>query len=107
MGTLEGHSAVVTGASRGIGRAIAVGYAREGATVYLAARSRPDLDDVVDVSVLVVADPLVRCQRQLDRNDATEEWLDRWDAAERWYFDQVRPTASFDVVVQDIPPHGR
>ena len=68
--------------------------------------SRPELDDVVDVSVLVMADPHLRRQRQLDRNDATDEWLDRWDVAERWYFDHVRPAASFDIVVQDTPPHA-
>lgn len=35
-GTLAGKTAVVTGASSGIGRAIALRYAREGATVYIA-----------------------------------------------------------------------
>jgi len=37
--------AVVTGASRGLGRAIAVALAEAGAHVALAARSKPDLDD--------------------------------------------------------------
>ncbi len=40
---LEGKVAVVTGASRGIGRAIALGYAREGAGLLLVARSDSDL----------------------------------------------------------------
>jgi NAD(P)-dependent dehydrogenase (short-subunit alcohol dehydrogenase family) len=36
---VQGKIAIVTGASRGIGKAIALGYAREGATVVVAARS--------------------------------------------------------------------
>lgn len=39
MGTLTGKVAVVTGASRGIGRAIALGLAREGCAVVVAAKS--------------------------------------------------------------------
>ena len=34
-GLLQNHIAVVTGAASGIGRAIALGYAREGARVVL------------------------------------------------------------------------
>jgi NAD(P)-dependent dehydrogenase (short-subunit alcohol dehydrogenase family) len=43
--TLAGKVAVVTGASRGLGRAIAVALAEAGADVALAARSKPDLEE--------------------------------------------------------------
>lgn len=42
---LNGKAALVTGASRGIGRAIAVGLAREGADVALVGRDRAALDE--------------------------------------------------------------
>ncbi|MGE4339407.1 MAG: SDR family NAD(P)-dependent oxidoreductase [Pigmentiphaga sp.] len=44
---LEGKVAIVTGAGQGIGEAIAMGYAAEGAKVVITGRTRSKLDDVV------------------------------------------------------------
>lgn len=44
---VEGSVAVITGASSGIARATALGFARRGASVVVAARSKESLDDVV------------------------------------------------------------
>jgi 7-alpha-hydroxysteroid dehydrogenase len=61
--SLEGKTAVVTGSGRGIGAAIALAFAREGADVVLSSRSQNELDavkaQIVEIgrkAVTVVAD---------------------------------------------------
>jgi NAD(P)-dependent dehydrogenase (short-subunit alcohol dehydrogenase family) len=46
--SLEGHAAVVTGAGRGIGRAIALGLAEAGADVVVAARRTAEIEAVAE-----------------------------------------------------------
>ena len=67
MNRLDGLVAVVTGGGRGIGRAIALEMAREGARVAISSRTRDELDSVVsEISDLgseglsVVADAMSR-----------------------------------------------
>src|SRR5271163_5069505 len=44
---LGGKAAIVTGGSKGIGRATAIGFAAEGASVLVCARGREALDETV------------------------------------------------------------
>ncbi|NIO08949.1 MAG: SDR family NAD(P)-dependent oxidoreductase [Deltaproteobacteria bacterium] len=48
MGRLEGKIALITGSSRGIGKSIAMAFAREGARLVLAARGKENLDAAVE-----------------------------------------------------------
>ncbi len=70
--------------------------------------ARPELADLINLSVLVDAPVDVRHQRlaarramYVGRDDEKylDSWHARWDAAEDYYFTQVRPKSSFDLVV--------
>ena len=64
---LDGQVAVITGAGRGIGRAIALAYAREGAKLALAARNESELQEVVGAATELGAEAIAV------RTDVTEQ----------------------------------
>ena len=48
MESLQGKNALITGAGKGIGRALAIALAQEGVNVGLVARTAADLEHVAD-----------------------------------------------------------
>jgi len=72
---VQGKIAIVTGASRGIGKAIALGYAREGATVVVAARSETAPSERLPGSIHETVDEIqaAGCHALAVRCDVTDE----------------------------------
>ncbi len=56
MGNLEGKIAVVTGASRGIGKGIALALGEQGATVYVSGRTTGDGERTIDTTARQVTE---------------------------------------------------
>jgi len=70
MGQLDGKVAVITGGGRGIGQAIALRYAAEGATVVLSSRTQADLDTTLDAAGVGPDRGLAVVADAMDRDDA-------------------------------------
>lgn len=89
--SLQGRNAIVTGGSRGIGRAIAVELARQGANVLISYRSRPDLAEAVVEEVRALG--VGAAMSEADARDST--------AVERMT-EQARETfGSIDILVNN------
>src|SRR4051812_33481336 len=75
-GRLEGKVAVVTGASRGIGLAIARAFAREGARVGMASRKAPELAAAAAEIEAEIPGSVVAKALHVGQLDAIAPWWD-------------------------------
>ncbi|MCD9624284.1 SDR family NAD(P)-dependent oxidoreductase [Rhabdothermincola salaria] len=81
MGQLDGKVAVITGGGRGIGRAIALRYAAEGATVVVSSRTGTDLETTLAAAGVGDERGLAVVADAMDRDEARRpvtEALDRF-----------------------------
>lgn len=63
--------------------------------------AHPALADLIDFAILLdvpIEERHARLRAREDK-DFLAKWHERWDAVERYYFNQVRPRNSFDLVV--------
>ena len=74
--SLEGRKALVTGGSRGIGRAIALGLAKAGADVAIASRKLPDLEKVAE-EIRALGRKALTVQTHVGRLDEIQNLVDK------------------------------
>jgi len=70
---LSGKSCLITGASSGIGKTIALTYAKEGATLFLAARNQDRLKEVSEKCKLAGANSVEYICKDLSSIEAAED----------------------------------
>src|SRR5687767_1282958 len=75
MGMLEGRVAIITGASKGIGRALALRFGREGARVICAARSAGLVEETT-AAVIEAGDQAIAFTGDLSREDDVQRLVE-------------------------------
>ncbi len=88
---LTGRVAMITGASRGIGKAIALGLAAEGCRLSLCARGREDLDETAGELRATGAEVLASAL------DVTDE-----SVARTWFDETVATYQAVDILVNNV-----
>jgi 3-oxoacyl-[acyl-carrier protein] reductase len=88
---LAGRKALVTGATKGIGRAVAEHLAREGASVAICARNAPDVETTV---AALQAMGVAATGRALDVSDGP--------ALQRWVTDAATELGGLDILVSSV-----
>lgn len=111
---LDGRVIIVTGASRGIGKGLALGYAEHGAAVVCAARSAratpSDLPGTIDATVDTITGAggraiAVRCDIGIERDlrALVERTIDEYGRVDALMNNAMAPTqASFDESTVDL-----
>ncbi|MGD9536679.1 MAG: SDR family NAD(P)-dependent oxidoreductase [Alphaproteobacteria bacterium] len=88
---LKGCRAVISGGTKGIGRAIAVMLAEEGADVSVCARTQKDVDATVKA---LEAKGVKACGAALD--------VAKGDAVKKWIEDSAKTLGGLDIVVPNV-----
>jgi uridine kinase len=66
--------------------------------------ARPELSDLIHLKILIDVPITIRHRRlrKREENQFLIQWHKRWDEAELYYFRDVRPPSSFDMVIKNI-----
>ena len=62
--------------------------------------ARPELRHYYHARILVETSAEKRLERQRERANASDEWLERWDTAERYYMEHLQPQSYVDLIVK-------